>query len=168
MTDVTRISSGSPVASSVLVTHDESLRGDGSAHRPLGVASIASAQIRLTGTANSDPEPSITYTGSVIELSGGISFGGIDSVTYPGWIKIILTLDAPQPDAKRFPLTGCHFPNPPVVRLDQGIFLPIPPVALQSDLSSTDASMFQPIFGIAIPDLVEVLDITYQLVLIKP
>ena len=126
-----------------------------------------SAQIRLTGTASEDPDPVITYTASAIELTGGIAFGGIDSVTYPGYIKVILTLSAPIPDGLRLPLTGCHFPAPPVAPVGDGIFLAIPPIPLQVDILNTDASVFQPAFGKASPGLVEVLDLTYQLFLVS-
>ena len=167
MTNLTRIAGGSPTSSSNLVSRDASLRGDGSAQDPLGLAIVASAQIRLTGTANEDPDPIITFTAEVIELTGGITFGGIDATTYPGYIKVILTLSGRVPESSRLPVTGCHFPTPPVAPVGEGIFLAVPPIPLQVDAVNDDASVFQPAFGKASPGLVEVIDLTYQLVLVS-
>lgn len=167
MTQFTRISGGSPVMSPNLVSRDASLRGDGSAQHPLGLAIVASAQIRLTGTASDDPDPVIGYSGSAIGLAGSILFGGIDSTTYPGYIKVILTLVEPVATSLRLPVTSCHFPTPPVAPVGEGIFLAVPPIPLQSDPLTDDASVFQPVFGKASPGLVEIIDITYQLVLVS-
>ena len=86
-------------------------------------------------------------------------------MTYPGYIKIILTLVQPVADNLRLPVTGCHLPTPPIVPIGEGIFLTVPPIPLQSD--TDDASVFQPVFGNATPGLIEIIDVTYQLVLIS-
>lgn len=167
MTQFTRISGGAPVMSPNLVSRDASLRGDGSSQHPLGLAIVASAQIRLTGTANGDDPPIISYSGSVIELAGEMTFGGIDATTYPGYVKVILTLVQPVAERTRLPVTSCHFPTPPVAAVGEGIFLAVPPIPLQSDPLTDDASVFQPVFGKASPGLVEIIDVTYQLVLVS-
>jgi hypothetical protein len=165
VTDINILAGRSPVPSSVLVTRDDSLLGDGSFDNPLGIVFpvVTSIQVRLVGTANSDPDPTITYSGSVIHVAGGITYGGIDFTTYPGYVKVILTLDAPVDEKIRIPITGCHFPLPPTAPVGERIFLAVPPIPLQADGLNADASVFQPAFGKASPDLVEVLDVTYQL-----
>jgi len=147
------------------VFHDASLQGSGTKQDPLGFAVAISAQIRITATVANDL--SITYTADVLNLTGGITFGGLDAVVAPGYLKVILTLTAPipVPDVDKLPIPGIHLPQLPPGPVGETVFLYVPPIPLQT--GSSDASMLVPIFGKGIANTQEIIDVTYQLVLVS-
>lgn len=165
MTDLHKLPGGAPIAAEYLVNTDPSMRGDGSLRHPLGLAIAISAQIRITATVAHDL--GITYAGEVIALHGGITYDGLDAASLPGYLKVILTLTKPipVPDSHKLPIPGIHLPQNPPGPLGETVFLYVPPIPLQT--SSSDASMLVPIFGKGVADTQEIIDVTYQLVLVS-
>lgn len=147
------------------MSHDPSLRGNGTPLDPLGVAITVSAQIRIT--AHTDAFNVQTYSAQVISLSGGVQFGGLDTSLIPSiaYLKVILTLTTPIPNVERLAIPGIHFPALPPGPLGETVFLAVPPIPLTE--SDTDASMLMPIFGKGIENTDEIVDVTLDLVVVQ-
>ncbi len=165
MSDTKLQNTGSPYADTQYVTRDDSLKGSGTVQDPLGVATVASAQVQIT--AHTDNFVVITYSAVLISLNGRISYGGIDESTLAlGYLKIVLTLTENFADRLKIPLPGIHFPQLPPGPVGETVFLYVPPIPLQT--SSDDASMLMPIFGKGINNTDEIVDATYQLLVVRP
>ena len=161
---------GIVVPSEVLVSTDGvTTMGYGTALDPVvavALPSVASAQIRLTATIDGDGN--IAFSDEVINLSGGMTYGGLDQslVDSLNALKVILTLPRAYPDANKLPQPGVHFPILPPTTFLSAVFLGIPPVPLQG-VDDTDASMLVQLFGSGDPSTVEVIDVTYDLLLVS-
>lgn len=123
--------------------------------------SSVAAQIRVT--AHTDNVGAISYMASAITLTGGMVFGGIDLLSAPGYVRLILTLPAALDDSNKVPLTGLHMPTVPPGPIGETVFLYVPPIPIQPDGVSADASVLVPIFGKGINNTDEIIDITYEL-----
>ena len=160
---------GLVVPSEVLVTTDGvTVKGDGTYLRPVAVIAppaSASAQIRITATIDGDGN--IAFDSEVINLSGGMTYGGLDQslVESLDALKVILTLPSAVADEDKVPLPGVHFPFLPPTTFLNAVFLGIPPVPLQG-ADSTDASMLVQLLGNGDPNTVEVIDVTYYLLFV--
>lgn len=164
----TKLSTGGPFpADTQYVSRDESLRGSGTTKDPLGVALAVSAQIRVM--AHTDADGNITYSSSVIRLQGSITYGGLETISDGSgviYLKVILTLGSDIADRDKIPIPGIHFPFLPPGPVGETVFLYVPPIPLQT-ADNTEASMLMPIFGKGVLNTDEIVDVTYQLILVS-
>jgi hypothetical protein len=167
MTDTQILPGGLAVPAEARIARDATLRGDGSGLAPLGLALTISAQVRITATI--DGEGGITFTAEEIATSGGVTFGGLDQSLVPTLyaLRVILTLPRAIPDADKIPIVGLHFPSLPPTPFLNAVFLGIPPIPFQDGDGSTDASLLVNLFAGGVPDTVEVIDVTYALLLVN-
>lgn len=124
-----------------------------------------SAQIRIAAVI--DGAGVSTITAAPISLTGGVVFGGLDQTRKAdGYIKVLLTLPQPIADANKVPIPGIHLPSPPPSPFLSTLSLYVPPVPLQG-VVNTDASMLVILFSAGQPNTTEVIDVTYDLAVVR-